>query len=268
VARESIIPNPVRRLQPGSADAKRIDALVALKSYAIKNSFDVSEEIIQGINSLDHLYVRGSAPEISVSTDTVNRLIDKDLTKLDRLTIALTRVTYPITIENVDKMANATGLTTFVSRVLWIGIGSAFLCGVLMGIIRLEAANLSTYVIAAEVGKVLLALSLGTVGAILYVMLPNGKLNIVAGLDEETKTTNKLRIALGALLGFVLYVIEPSMFNFLTNSSANPLKLLIPLVGGYSVTLVIGILAKAVTAVEITLNLDEKKIRATLKRSL
>jgi hypothetical protein len=32
--------------------------------------------------------------------------------------------------------------------------------------------------------------------------------------------------------------------------------------------LVIGILAKAITAVEITLNLDEKKIRATLKRPL
>jgi hypothetical protein len=86
-------------------------------------------------------------------------------------------------------------------------------------------------------------------------------------LDEETKTINKLRIALGALLGFVLYVIQPSMFDFLTDRTANPLKLLIPLIGGYSVTLVIGILAKAVTAVEITLNLDEKKIRATLKRT-
>ncbi len=277
MARKQTEATPVQLLAE-SEDAKRLALLIKLKDYAIKNSFDIGDEIIQGVNTLDYFYVRTSPDSKSPTTapapqqpeEKVGRISDKDLIKLDRLTVALTRVTYPITIENVGRLTDTKGLAKFVSALLWLGIGSALLSGIVMGIIKLgsNSTQLSGYVVSAEASKVLLALLLGTVGAILYVMLPNGKLNIVAGLDEESIVMNRLRIALGALLGFVLFVIKPSMFNFLLDKTANPFELLIPLIGGYSVTLVIGILAKAITAVEITLNLDEKKIRATLKRPL
>jgi hypothetical protein len=259
-----------RRLVP--EDAKRLSGLVKLKNYAIQHSLEMGDETIQGINDLDFSYIhdvpleteRLSPAAEPIAMDEVGRMSEKDLVRLDQLAVALTKITYPITIENVGRISNTTNLTRFASVVLWFGILSALLCGLFMGIIKFaNTKSLSIEVLVAEASKVSLALLLGTVGAILYVILLNGKLNIVAGLDEESKAMNKLRIQLGALLGFVLFVLMPTMFD---DTSSAPYKLLIPLTGGHSATLVVGVLAKAVTAIETALNLDEKNTRAALKR--
>jgi preprotein translocase subunit Sss1 len=121
-----------------------------------------------------------------------------------------------------------------------------------------------------EVWEVMAAILLGIVGAVIYVMLPNGKINIVAGLDEETKLTNIARVIIGGIMGFVIYLITPDVFSSLqppkNNSVKNALGLLYPLVGGYSISLVVGVLSKAVTAVELTLGLDEKKNVGALRK--
>ena len=70
-------------------------------------------------------------------------------------------------------------------------------------------------------------------------------------------------------MGYVIYLIVPDIFGSLsgTNPSAkNALGLLYPLVGGYSISLVVGVLGKAVTAVELTLGLDEKKNVGSLRK--
>jgi len=283
MARDAVSPRTYR-LRAHSADAKRLDALLALKDYAIKAPLDVGADIIQGINTLDYAYERSEAPtsDTRALLDSVVRegpaadqrpllegLIDKDRSKLDQLILLLTRITYPVTIENLSHLANKELLPKFVNKIIWTGISAAILCGVFMAVIRLGGRGASGFEYAellAEGSKALLALSLGTVGSVVFVMLPDGKLNIFAGLDEETKAMNKLRITMGALLGFVLYVIRPNMFQFLQNPALSALELLFPLLGGYSITLVVGVLAKAVTALELTLNLDEKRTRASLRR--
>jgi hypothetical protein len=70
-------------------------------------------------------------------------------------------------------------------------------------------------------------------------------------------------------MGYVIYLITPNVFSSLytTNDTAkNALGLLYPLVGGYSISLVVGVLSKAVTAVELTLGLDEKKNVGALRK--
>jgi hypothetical protein len=62
-------------------------------------------------------------------------------------------------------------------------------------------------------------------------------------------------------------MIYPTMFDTSNDHSfSNPPKLFIPLVAGYSTSLAIGILGKAITAVELTLNLDDKKNQAVLRK--
>jgi hypothetical protein len=116
--------------------------------------------------------------------------------------------------------------------------------------------------------EVMAAISLRVVGAVIYVMLPNGKINIVAGLDDEAKLTNVARIIIGRIMEYVIYLIKQDVvFSSLgSTSSKSNFGLLYPLVGGYSISLVIGVLSKAVTAVELTLGLDEKKNVGALRK--
>jgi hypothetical protein len=273
----------IQQLPAGSEDAKRLSGLVELKNYAIRSLLDPDVEILRGIDSLDAKYARraetaderepGPSPSpegqqsdvvgAEQARREVERISDKDLVELDQLTVALTRLTYPVTIENVAGLADKSKVTAFASVLLWVGIGAAILCGVAMGVVRLDAnAAPNWIVVGKEAGKGLLALLLGTVGAVLSVILRNGRLDMVVGVDEESRAVNKLRILLGALLGFVLFVLRPAMFN----GANGDFELLIPLIGGYSATLVIGVLAKAATALEITLNLDERNTRSALRR--
>jgi hypothetical protein len=58
-----------------------------------------------------------------------------------------------------------------------VGVAAAVLSGIMMFAIN-------TALQPTKVWEVLAAILLGIVGAVIYVMLPNGKINIVAGLDE------------------------------------------------------------------------------------
>ncbi len=75
--------------------------------------------------------------------------------------------------------------------------------------------------------------------------------NLVAGLDREAVMTNASRIVAGGILGYVIYLMVPDMFAKLRAPGADSgiPKVLFPLLGGYSISLVIGVIGKAVTAV-------------------
>jgi hypothetical protein len=136
----------------------------------------------------------------------------------------------------------------------------ALLAAILAGIFIALITGGTTW---GQWAKAPLAICLGFVGAVIYVMLPNGRLNIVAGLDDESIATNVLRVITGALLGFVIYVVKPDYLSL--KQGAEAYGLLAPLIAGYSISLVVGVLAKAVTAIELTLNLDDKKNQASLR---
>jgi len=160
-------------------------------------------------------------------------------------------------MENLSAITSGNGVTRFSYRLLFYGLCAAVIVGVLIALI-------SGGTFMGQWVKGPLAICLGIIGAVVYVMLPNGRLNIVAGLDNESIATNLLRVITGGLLGFVIYIVKPDFLSLQQSSDAY--GLLAPLIGGYSITLVVGILAKAVTAIELTLNLDDKKTQASLKK--
>jgi hypothetical protein len=232
---------------PGSIASDALLKLIALKGFALARGYEVPDAFINEIAALQRFIQNQSSSEFSA----------EDSVKVDRLTRDLSQITYPINAENVHRIIEGDGITKFAYKLLAAGFAAALLSGLLIGAIRAGGEW-------AEYAKAFLAICLGVVGAIVYVMLPNGRLNVVAGLDNESIATNVIRVTTGGLLGFVIYIANPAFLDIKTGSAAY--GLLAPLVAGYSITLAVGILAKAVTAVELTLNLDEKKTHAALKK--
>jgi F0F1-type ATP synthase assembly protein I len=216
--------------------------LFKLKRFAICQGYDLDNGLIDEIVPLEIKY-----PEEKIAANS------DDLIKVDRLIVQLSRTTYPVNISNVDAALESNGITAFVYALMSLGCGAVLLAGFLIWTIANK--------FAAEAAGAGLALSLGFVGAIVYVMLPNGKLNLFAGIDAANRANTIVRVVMGGILGFVLSALVMPI-----TSAVDPKQLLIPLVGGYSMTLVVGILAKAVAAVELTFNIDEKAVRASLRK--
>jgi hypothetical protein len=226
---------------------ERLADLVRLKSFAILRGYAISDSLIDEIAKL----------ESAARSSQLEDIATEDIIKLDRLIRDVSQITYPINLENLSAITSGNGITKFSYWLLSFGLCAALLAGVLIALIN-GGTPLGQWV------KAPLAICLGIIGAVVYVMLPNGRLNIVAGLDDESIATNLLRVITGGLLGFVIYVVKPDFLSLQQGSEAY--GLLAPLIGGYSITLVVGILAKAVTAIELTLNLDDKKTQASLRK--
>jgi hypothetical protein len=236
-----------------SSDIERLWTLTQLEDYAVQNGYSIPEKLIADMAEMDHKYLREVEP---VAFDA------RTLGAMDQVAIELSQITYPVTLTNVARLQGRVGVPAFVYILLSVGLAAAFMSGFLAWIIKENFPY-------AGLAKAALPLLLGVVGAVVYVMMPNGKLNTVAGLDAENIADSIVRVAMGGLLGFVLYAVYS-----ITKSGSTPPNgstaidnwtLFLPLVGGYSATLVVGILAKAV-AVQLTLNIDEKSIRASLHK--
>ena len=230
-----------------SAFPERLAGLVRLKNFAILRGYAITDSLIEEIANLEN----------AVGGPQLKDIASGDIIKLDRLIRDVSQITYPINLENLSTITSGNGITRFSYQLLFYGLIAAVLAGVLIALI-------SGGTPFGQWAKAPLAICLGVIGAVVYVMLPNGRLNIVAGLDEESITTNFLRVITGGLLGFVIYVVKPDFLSLQQGSEAY--GLLAPLIGGYSITLVVGILAKAVTAIELTLNLDDKNTQASLRK--
>jgi hypothetical protein len=223
----------------------RLHNLVALKDYAVSRGYPLSDIAIEEIASLEQF----------LTNDQTSKLSQKEFVQIDKYIRDLSAITYPINIDNLERILEGKGITRFAYLLLLIGLSAAVLAGIFIGMIKSDWYG--------EWVKSELAISLGVVGAVIYVMLPNGRLNFAAGLDNESVATNLIRVCLGGVLGFVIYVVNP---DFLAAKPGSTVGLLAPLVGGYSISLAVGVLGKAVTAIELTLNLDEKRTQASLKR--
>lgn len=246
-----------------SAD-RRLADLIRLKNFAVARGLAVADDTLREIGDLEEGRSRVAAPpaEDALASDPPP-WSKADLVRLDLLIRSVSEATYPVTIDNVGGLLDGARSFVWVHRFLGIGVGAALLSSVGLWLVRQQPDM--------EVWKVLTAIMLGLVGAVLYVMLPNGRINLVAGLDRETVVTNVSRIVIGGIMGFVIFLVMPDLFVGLKSGDQNSaapatLKLLAPLVGGYSISLVIGLLGKAVTAIELTLGLDDKKNVAAVRR--
>jgi hypothetical protein len=222
----------------------RAAAIFRLKDFAVKKGYDVPERLLEAINKLSTEGEPSPANEVAA----------------DRLTIELADITYPVTTANIGAV-EARGVTRFVYLLLGLGVVAAVGAGVCAWIIKHAPTNESVNPFIPGILPPLL----GVVGAVIYVLLPNGRLNVVAGIDQESIANDLVRVGLGALLGFVLSLVGAAVSPS-SGGAAIDWTLLLPLLGGYSITLVVGILAKLVAAAQLAFNIDEKSVRASLRK--
>ena len=240
---------------PDHSRSTRLEALVALKDFAVQRGYSVPESVINEVNALAKLKAdAGGGPASDEKTDS----------KLDSLAIQLSQITFPVNLTNIKNAELSGGVTRFVYILLSWGILASIASGLLIWLIKAQNISGTAHLFM----RPLLALFLGMVGAIVYVMLPNGKLNVVAGVDEASRANDIVRVAMGAILGFVLFLAAGLSKGSSAGAtqSLEALELILPFIGGYSITLVIGVLAKAVAAIALTFGIDEKSIRSSLQK--
>lgn len=222
----------------------RLDRLVALKDYAVANGLDIDDELIDHIASLQGIAEAGS-------------LLDEGAS-IDKTVLRLCRLTHPVTI---DMMGESPGYERFKRLLMLLG-----------GLGVIAAVSSAHFSFNGKYGTILpqsvFAMCLGFLGAVVYSFF--SALRILPrtfGVDD--KYLNYARLVLGSVLGWIVY------FAFLQDtfqaafSVGNPppttdeptkarMLLLSPFLVGYSTTLAVGILNKAITAVEITFGLEDR----------
>jgi hypothetical protein len=206
--------------------------------------------IRQGYQGLDGALLA----RIHTMLDKALPLTSTDRAELDDLILELSKITYPVTVANVGEAVEGSCSTRFVYLILMIGLAMAITAGW-----EIWAISKGTL---AEAAGTWLALTLGFVGAVVHVMLPNGRLNLFLGIDAANRANSIVRIIMGGLLGFVLSLVMVPI----DKPAVDPKTLLVPLLGGYSITLVVGILAKAISALQLTFNIDSKQVQASLRK--
>jgi hypothetical protein len=218
---------------------KHVEALALLKSFAVTRGYEIDSDLMERIHAVlkDHKVVSSAKHA-----------------ELDKLSIELSKITYPVNLSNVTNAYQRASAMLFVYVLMSFGVVAALISGLLIWSIKKG--------MVVEAAGTWLALTLGVVGAVVYVMLPNGKLNMFAGIDAANRANAMVRVVMGGLLGFVLSLIVAPINSL----NLEPKQLLIPLIGGYSITLVVGIMAKAIAAVELTFNIDSKSIRSSLRK--
>jgi len=180
-----------------ATDTGRVKGLHDLKEFAVQRGYNVSEKLLKDIAEVEHKFLRIVEPASMTS---------EQISNVDRLTIELSQITYPVTTFNVEKVLSNSGVTRFVYIMLAFGLCAALGAGFASSIVKHNNYG-------ADIAQAVLPLTLGFVGAIVYVMLPNGRLNVVAGLDAENKATDIVRVVMGGSVGLCSPVCRPSCFG-------------------------------------------------------
>ena len=108
----------------------------------------------------------------------------------------------------------------------------------------------------------MLAICLGIIGALDYMFF-----NFMGSIQEraagtEDFYTNLLRTLLGGILGWLCYY---AIVRDLGQSDQSAL-LLLPFLAGFSTRLVVGIISQAISAIELTLGLEDKSTELKRRR--
>jgi hypothetical protein len=224
---------------------KKLDGAVALKDYAISNNFYVVDDIIQKLND-----ARSAAHENKIS---------EHATKIDTAIRDLTEITFPTTIETLslaEGKDEPVGYKYFKRVLIMLSLFAIF--------ISIYSYDIA-FTPAPEPNRLWLSIfaaSLGLLGAIIYILF-----NVIGILSErafnaDDAYANYARVVIGPLIGWVFY------FGFAQEafSKGNGLLLILPFLAGFSTKLVIGVIYQAITAIELTLGLEEKGEQLMLRR--
>jgi hypothetical protein len=225
-----------------------------LKEFALKNNYELNPKMIAELNELVYK---------SASRDLATPTADAR-TKLDAILSDLTAVTFPTTIDAITVKPETDAYARFKRWLFRIGI-----FGLFMAIVGFALSVLSPAWMPNQWSNSLLAMSLGLLGAVVYSFF--GVLRVIPSqaFNQDDEYSNYARLLLGVLVGWVFYfAFAQSAFYNLKQYGANAvgstanagvLLLLLPFVAGYSTRFVIGILERAIVALETALGINEKR---------
>ncbi len=226
--------------------ARRIKRSYSLLKYAINNNLQVDPSVIKGINEIKYDYDDKKDWDAAKST------------QLDSYILELTKVTYPTTLYTLKYTLESP-------------FGKYALPGLLaVTLFTIVLAGSSYYLMmtASPPGfwPMVLSMSLGMLGAELNLFFVFLGLAKELALSEGDVPKQFARVVLGAVVGYLGYVlfsmdsfgqlVESKALGALTNTEKIYVSL--PFLMGYSVRLVFGVLNKAIKSVELTLGLEDK----------
>ena len=195
-----------------------------LKDYAISENLDVPDEIIEKLNK--------SLKE--------SKSIDES--ELDTAIRDLTSITYPTTIKTLQATEELKP-----NRFLWslVILSLLLLCLAIVGYVKPT--------VHPELWQSLLNVSLGMLGALVYVFFNIIGVMKAHAFEPDAKFENVVRIVLGGILGWLFFFT----FKEQTSDPKKFLFVLLPFLAGVSTRLVFGVLNQAIRAIEITLGMED-----------
>lgn len=224
---------------------------IRLKEFAVKNGYQVDEKTLEGLNALQSKF--GETQSSSSSPAATDR------TTLDDVIQALTSVTLPTTI---DSLSGKEGESEEYKRFkkLLTKLGWSALALAVAGFSS-AAASKKWQIPPMGFSNSLLAIGLGLLGAVVYSLFNVLRVVPPQAFCSKDEYSNRARLLLGVLLGWVFY------FAFCMNAydklpqttPKDAFILLVPFVAGYSTKFVVGVLERAIAALEITLGIEEKR---------
>lgn len=224
---------------------------IRLKEFAVKNGYQVDEKTLEGLNDLQSKLGETQSSSSPAATDR---------TTLDNVIQALTSVTLPTTIDSLSgKEGESEEYKRFkklLTKLGWYALALA-----VAGFSFSAASAKWNIPLLKGFGNSVLAIGLGLLGAIVYSLFNVLRVVPPQAFCSKDEYSNKARLLLGVLLGWVFYfAFCMKAYDKLPEpTSTQTFMLLVPFVAGYSTKFVVGVLERAIAALEITLGIEEKR---------
>lgn len=236
----------------------RLSAAVALKNYAVDNNLEIDATAVQSLNALcgkiNGLDSLGQGAPIPMESP----ITPDDMTALDKSISSITRITYPLTVDNVTQIMRTRAKMPREFRILLMAGGIIGVAGAIFFVLGLTYRWWPVFLTSS-----LLAICFGFLGAVVYGFFNVLKITPGTHYTDYDRYDNYARLVLGILLGWVFYFafVQPDFTAIATpgnDSAATKLTILLPFLAGYSTALVVSLLNKVITAAQLTLGLDDR----------
>ncbi|MCX7112791.1 MAG: hypothetical protein NTX45_22255 [Proteobacteria bacterium] len=234
---------------------RKFKGVLALRDYAIINNLSVPDKILEILH------------EVEKASNNKGDVHDTNI-KVDKAIRDLTSITFPTTIDTIlFQTEGGKEISGFRRNLFIIGVLALLLAIVGFSLAKLDTTKMveAYSPLLKNLGVGLLGMSLGLLGAVVYVIF-----NLIGEwtekvMNREDTSEAYLRVLLGPLVGWVFF------FAFAQEAFAKPdsssVLLLFPFLAGFSTKLVVGIINQALHAVQITLGLEDKASRLLARKA-